>query len=863
MTTQTSYRLPTSVRPQRYEICLTPNLDDFTFTGEQSVQIEVSQPTSAIVVNAAELEIGCAAVVLGDGRTVEAADVTYDEEAETATLAFAAEVPVGAATLTTRFRGILNDQLRGFYRCQYAGTDGEERFLATTQFEATDARRAFPCWDEPSAKAVFQVTLVAPPGMVALSNTPSVSETALANDTKAVQFAETPKMSTYLLAFVVGDMASVEGRSDEGTLVRVWATRGKEAQGRFALDVALRLLDYLNWYFGIPYPLEKLDHVAIPDFAAGAMENWGAITYRETALLYDEANSAANTQQRIAEVVAHEMAHMWFGDLVTMEWWDDLWLNESFASWMGNKAVDHLYPAWDMWTQFVFQDTNSGLSLDGLKNSHPIEVSVGNPAEIGELFDAISYNKGGAVLRMLEAFLGEDTFRSGIHNYLSAHLYGNARTEDLWAGLEKASGQPVTRVMNTWIKQPGYPVLQVETARDDEGTSLTLSQRRFLYDQLLDPTAEDPSLWQVPVSASGGSGSDGASILMDSPKAKLSLAGTGEWAKVNAGQTGFYRVSYSVEEWDRLRGAVQARQLSATDRLGLQNDAFALARAGQLPPTVFLSLSEAYRGEEHASVWSELATSLRSLENLILTEPYHPQFEALGRDLFAGVAERVGWQPKPGEGHLDLLLRSLVQGQLGGFGDTETLEEAGRRFQAYLSDPSSLSPDLRGVVYALTAQQGDDDTYQTMLQLGQDATLQEEKLRFFRSLAAFRREDLLQRTLEHSLGSDVRTQDAVSLLTSVAGNPLGRGMAWEFIKENWQELDRRYGAGGFAIMRLVAVTGGFTTLEQGQDVERFFRDHPTPGAARTIEQSLERIRLNVKWLELYNDDLAEWFEARG
>ena len=488
---------------------------------------------------------------------------------------------------------------------------------------------------------------------------------------------------------------------------------------------------------------------------------------------------------------------------------------------------------------------------------------MGNPAEIGELFDAISYNKGGAVLRMLESFLGEETFRRGIYHYLSAHSYGNARTEDLWAGLESASGQPVTRIMNTWIKQPGYPVLDVKTSRSIDAISLSLTQRRFLYDGLLDQNRKDQSLWEVPISVYNGHTSEINSFLMDGRTTELSLAGTSDWTKVNVNQTGFYRVSYLIEDWDRLRPAILERQLSATDRLGLQNDAFALTRAGELPPSVFLSLAEAYRNEIHTSVWSELATNLRSMENLIRSQPYHPKFEALGRDIFTDVAKQVGWEAKPEDGHLDLLLRSLTQGQLGGYGDETTLKEASHRFELYLADHSSLSPDLRGVVYNLTAQQGDDDTYQTMLQLGKNASLQEEKLRLLRSLANFKQPKLLQRSLEHSLSPAVRTQDAVSLLISVATNPVGRELAWTFIKENWTELDRRYGAGGFAIMRLVSITGGFTTMQQAEDVERFFQIHPTPGAARTISQSLERIRLNAKWLELFNDELSDWFNSRS
>ena len=472
----------------------------------------------------------------------------------------------------------------------------------------------------------------------------------------------------------------MEERAPNGTLVRIWATRGKEEQGRFALETAVDLLTYLDFYFGIPYPLEKLDHLALPDFAAGAMENWGAITYREIALLFDPVNSAANTRQRIAEIVAHEMAHMWFGDLVTMEWWDDLWLNESFASWMGNKAVDHIRPEWDMWTQFVYQDTNGGLSLDGLKNSHPIEMQVANPAEIGELFDAISYNKGGAVLRMLEDFLGEETFRQGIHHYLKSHQYGNARTEDLWASLEQVSGKPITTIMNTWVKQAGYPVVTVEESTDAYigGPVLSLTQSRFLYDRLMSPEDEDSSRWQAPISIQQAGVQSKVAALMvgDTLNVPLDSAGDSGWVKVNAGQTGFYRVNYDADQWKRLGEAVGSMELPATDRLGLQNDAYALMRAGSLSPATFLALAENYRGETHVSVWSDLASNLGSFDNLIGSQPYYDRFLPFAQGIFRKAAQRIGWEPRTDEGHLDTLLRTTILGQLGAYGDEATIQEA-------------------------------------------------------------------------------------------------------------------------------------------------------------------------------------------
>ena len=861
------YRLPENVRPTAYRLALTPDLENFEFKGNVSIDIDVAEATGRIMLNAAELQIASASISDAYGTGLTATGILLDEKRERAYLTFPREIAEGRATLSIEFSGILNDQLRGFYRCRYTDADGADRNMAATQFEATDARRAFPCWDEPAAKATFQLTLHIPSGLTAVSNTMPETEIPGRDGTKEVRFTPTPRMSTYLLAFIVGDLAAVEARAPNGTLVRIWATRGKEEQGRFALETAVDLLAYLDFYFGIPYPLEKLDHLALPDFAAGAMENWGAITYREIALLFDPANSAANTRQRIAEIIAHEMAHMWFGDLVTMEWWDDLWLNESFASWMGNKAVDHIRPEWDMWTQFVYQDTNGGLSLDGLKNSHPIEMQVTNPAEIGELFDAISYNKGGAVLRMLEDFLGEEAFRQGIHHYLKSHQYGNARTEDLWASLEQVSGKPITTIMNTWVKQAGYPVLTVDEAPDaaNGGIALSLTQSRFLYDRLLSPEDDDSSRWQVPVSIRQAGAQSKATTLMESATLKESLE-SGEapgWVKVNAGQTGFYRVNYDTDQWRRLGAAVAAKELPATDRLGLQNDAYALMRSGALSPATFLALAENYRGETHVSVWSDLAANLGSFDNIIGGQAYYDRFTPFAQGIFRRAAQRIGWDPQPGEGHLDTLLRTTILGNLGAYGDEATIQEARARFDRFLERPESLSPDLRGMVISLTAQAGDRDTFETLLQLEDAAVLQEEKMRFLRALTRFEREDLLQKTLDLTLSSRVRSQDTVSLVIGVAVNRIGGDLAWEFIKSNWDEFNRRYGAGGFAIMHLVSIIGRFTTLEHAADVEAFFAEHPAPGAQRTIQQSLERIRINAKWLEVRGAEAGGWLSTRG
>jgi puromycin-sensitive aminopeptidase len=854
--------LPETARPSKYRIKLHPDLTNFTFGGEQTVDIQVLEPTSTIILNAIDLDIS-GVILHANGTTLTTRSVSFDKDAETATLDFGETIQPGDARLEMAFKGELNDKLMGFYRSEYTSQDGETRYLATTQFEPTDARRAFPCWDEPAKKATFEVTLVFSDEYQAVSNTPVVEEAVPGPGLKSVRFAETPIMSTYLLAFVVGNLTSIEERAPGGTTVGVWTTPGKENQAGFALDTSVKLLGYFNEYFGIPYPLAKLDHIAIPDFAAGAMENWGAVTYRETALLVDPENSSAGTRQRVAEVIAHEMAHMWFGDLVTMEWWDDLWLNESFASWMGNKAVDWLFPEWEMWTQFVNMDTNRALSLDGLKNSHPIEQAVKNPAEVSQLFDAISYSKGASVIRMLENFLGEETFRKGLNRYLSAHMYDNARTEDLWSALETESGQPVTAIMDTWVKQMGYPVLQVESERSGGQTRLSVTQERFVYDRLLgdsEPdTNPDNQIWKVPISAGQG-GQESGVIVMDGRQAQLDVPGDGSgWVKINPLQTGFFRVNYSNEDWQRLVPAIESLELHATDRLGVQNDAYALSRAGLLPVTQFLTLARAYQNEDDASVWSDLASNLRDIEQLISEDSVHPAYQRFARDLFGPAARKIGWEPKSGEGHLDALLRSTVLSQAGSYHDPDVTAHATERFQRYLEDRETLAPDLRGVVFALAAQSGGKDVYDQIWQLEGETDLAEEKIRLLMALTRFQQPELLNAALEDSLSAKVRSQDSITVVGGVAANPKGRDLAWEFVKSNWGEFDRRYGGGGFGLMRLVSICSHFNSQAKADEVDSFFAEHPVPAADRTIRQALERVRLNIKWLEQNRQELTDWF----
>ncbi len=862
MTETPSATLPLDVNPKQYVLELEPNFDDFTFTGSESIELDVVQSTDRIVLNSMEIEIQSGAVS-ANGSDQQAREIAFDTDAETVTFVFDSALPAGPATLAIGFTGELNDKLRGFYRSNYQDLDGAEKFLASTQFESTDARRAFPCWDEPSRKATFDVTLVVPSHLATISNTEEVSREERPDSKVAVRFAPTPVMSTYLVAFVVGDLACIEDTAEGGTLIRVWATKGNEEKGRFALETSLDLLAYFNEYFGMSFPLSKLDHLAIPDFAAGAMENWGAITYRETALLVDPDHSSAITREVVAAIISHEMAHMWFGDLVTMAWWDDLWLNESFASWMGDKAVDVLHPEWEMWTQFLTHDTTNALSLDGLANSHPIEQEVNNPAEIGQLFDAISYSKGASILRMLEQYLSPDAFRDGLRIYLNRHKYNNARTRDLWNALGEASGQPVAEIMDTWTTQTGYPVLDVTVDRDDDGMEVGLTQRRFMYEDVLGTSESRDDKWKVPVGARTASDADPVRTLMETESTTVRLKpasyGTNdEWIKVNPLHTAFYRVRYPTDELQKLVAPIRSKTLPAADRLGVQNDTYALVKAGHLPATDFLTIAEAYVAETDASVCGDLAANLNGLDGLVATEEFYPRFQAFARSIFKPIGDHIGWDPTPNEGHRDALLRSTALSQLGHFEDEDTLAEAARRFKRYIDDPANVTPDTRAVVFAMAAKRGDRSTYDLMWDLEKAETLHEQKIRFLYALCSYTQPDLLQETLERSLGSEVRSQDTIRGVSAVASNRHGLDIAWDFVKDNWAEFDRRYGEGGFGLMHLVSLTSMFTTEERREDVQRFFTDNPVPGAERAVRQSLERMSLNIGWIDKNRNDLASW-----
>ncbi|XP_069490760.1 puromycin-sensitive aminopeptidase [Ambystoma mexicanum] len=860
-------RLPADVRPLNYGLCLRPDLVDFTFEGKLEATVEVTQPTSQIVMNCADIDIITASYVPEDNEEVHATGFNYQNEDEKVTLSFPSVLHSGPGTLKIDFVGELNDKMKGFYRSKYTTNYSEVRYAAVTQFEATDARRAFPCWDEPAIKATFDITLLVPKDKVALSNMNVIERKPYPEDANLVEvkFARSPVMSTYLLAFVVGEYDFVETKSSDGVIVRVYTPTGKSEQGRFALEVAAKTLPFYKEYFNVPYPLPKIDLIAIADFAAGAMENWGLVTYRETALLIDPKNSCSSSRQWVALVVGHELAHQWFGNLVTMEWWTHLWLNEGFASWIEYLCVDYCFPEYDIWTQFVSADYTRAQELDALDNSHPIEVDVGHPSEVDEIFDAISYSKGASVIRMLHDYTGDEDFRKGMHDYLIKFEHKNAATEDLWSCLEHASGKPIANVMNTWTKQMGFPLIHVEAEQNNDERILTLTQKKFCASG---PYAgkEQPQ-WMVPISFCTSENPTVAKeqVLMDKPKLTVVLKDVqpDQWVKLNPGTVGFFRTQYSYAMLEGLLPAIRDLSLPPVDRLSLQNDLFSLARAGMTSTVEVLKVMEAFVNEPNYTVWSDLSCNLGILSTLLANTDYYEELQVFIRDLFSPIGQKLGWDPKPGEGHLDALLRGLVLGKLGKAGHKATIEESRRRFKEHVDGKQILPADLRSPVYVTVLKHGDNITLDTMLKLHKLADMQEERNRIERVLGAIAAPELIQKVLTFALSEEVRPQDTVSVIGGVAGgSKQGRRAAWKFVKDNWEELFNRY-QGGFLISRLIKLSvDGFANDKMAAEIKTFFDSHPAPSAERTIHQCCENILLNSLWLKRDAEPVHQYLQQR-
>lgn len=848
-------RLPTAVVPERYDVTLSVEPEQGRFSGSVAIQLHVREAVRRVTLHVLELEILEATVE--SGGVHHTVSVSADPGSETVTLTLNREIPAGPAMVGLTFSGRLNQQMKGLYEAK-AGT---ERY-AFTQFEATDARRAFPCFDEPAMKASFKITAVIPDHLVALSNMDVAAESVdAAARRKTVTFAETPPMSTYLVALAVAKLECREVLID-GARAAIYTTPGQLALTGFAHEVMRACLPRLNAYFDLRYPLAKLDLVGVPDFAMGAMENWGAIFFRENRLLLDPAQASAHTLRAVANVITHEVVHQWFGNLVTMDWWEDLWLNESFATWLACKIVDDWRPEWRSWMEFA-RDKQVPLGVDALVSTRPISSKVRTAAEAEEMFDALTYEKGASVLRMLEQFLGEDVFRQGIREYIRVHQFGNAPASNLWAALEAASGRPVPAIARDWFTRPGFPLVAV-SADGPDLQKVQVEQRRFLADRDAREDSERP--WTIPLTLAfeDDDGIRRERVLMTGRRAAISLPARGavRWVYANAGEQGFYRTHYD----HRLRGALAASlaRLSPEERFGLLDNTWALTQKGTLPIDEFLDLIVRFRGDDTRIVIEGLGGYLGTLGDRLVTEPDRPLFARFVEDCYRPLVDSLGWDARPYEGDEPKLARAAVLWTLGGHAKPAPLiREMTARLERYWVDPASLDPTLATAAIRLCARVGGKDRYERYLERYHAAATPEDRERYLIALGDFAEPGLTPAILALILTEAIRGQDIWKPLRGLLSNPMTQGESWSFVKANWPALRKKGGSVG--AQRIISGTKALWGEEWLTDVERFFSDpaNRVASAERTLTQMLEWIRLGLTFRREQQGKLSEWLKGRG
>jgi puromycin-sensitive aminopeptidase len=832
-----SHRLPRDVLPRRYELQLQPRLAESRYDGTVAITAEVVNPSRTIVLNALGLEIRSARVETPDGQS-HPATVEIDEAEQRLSLTFPVELAAGTGyRLQMEFAGVLDEGLRGFYRSTFRGDDGVDQVIATTQFEPADARRAFPCWDEPDFKATFAITLIVDEELAAVSNEQLLSAEPLGDGRKRVTFAETMVMSTYLVAFVVGPYALGEPIMVDDVPLRVIAVPARSHLTGHAREVASHAVRFLSGYFEIPYPGGKIDHIAVPDFAFGAMENLGCVTYRENALLADPARASHLELQRIATVVAHETAHMWFGDLVTMKWWNGIWLNEAFATFMELTTTEAFRPEWQVWTAFG-AGKSAALVTDGLQATRPVEFPVRRPEDIESMFDVLTYQKGGAVLRMLEQYLGSETFRKGISHYLRTHAYGNTETTDLWDAIEEVSGEPVRAIMDSWIQQRGYPIIFVEMGQ--EPGTVSLRQQRFLNDG-----TTGPEQWAVPINfrASVGGTVQHQRLLLDDTTALLDFDGPLDWLVVNDGAWGFYRVRYSPELRERLWAGGVTTILDPLEQLGLVIDTWAALVAGMADVDELVSVLEAVSDDVDPDVWGAIAAVLGSLEGMAGDED-RAAVQRFVRRVAAPAWARLGWDPSPGESRRTATARARVLSVLGLVGrDPEVRQEASDRFTRFLADPSSLAPDVVAVASRITVSAGGEPAWSLMVDQFRKAEVPQDKLRYLDALGDTNDPVLRAATLDIALTPEVRTQDAPFLISSAMTKAAGGPQTWEWVVSHWDQLKAQLPAG--LLTRIFDGIAGLADADVAESVHAFCAEHEIPLIGARLDQLLERMDINV------------------
>jgi puromycin-sensitive aminopeptidase len=839
------HRLPRTATPSRYELEVDTDLAASAFTGAVDVTITVHEATSEIVLNAAELRVGPAWITPAGGERLRAETVDLDDETQRLTARFGSMLQPGEHVLHVGFAGELNDKLLGYYRSTYTADDGTEHVIGTTHFEPTDARKAFPCWDEPDLKAVFSISLIATDDLAILANAPEVAREPAGPGRVRVRFADTMPMSTYLVAYCVGRLEVTDAVDVDGVPLRVVHVPGKGHLTPFALEVGAFSLRFFKDYYGIPYPDKKVDMIALPDFAAGAMENLGLITYRETYVLIDPERSTQAECEAVVGVIAHELAHMWFGDLVTMRWWNGLWLNEAFATFMENLVVHAFREDWDAWSSFR-RTCSAAFDVDALESTRPIEYPVHSPDDAHGMFDTLTYTKGAAVLRMLEQYLGPDRFRDGIRRYLNAHAHGNTETHDLWDAMEAETGEPAGRIMDGWIFQGGYPIVSVEPSDGQ----LRFSQERFRYEG-----GDDGTRWDVPllVRSAGGDGVD--RVLVGSGGGAVEVA-PGALAVANAGESSFVRVRYANGLLERV--STNLRELHPIERYGVVDDTWAAVVAGSVPIPDYLAFLQRMTVEDDLYVWQLLLSSLGTLERFV-DGPPRERLHAWINELLATVRTSLGDAPAGDESDLRRSLRGAILSARALLGDDEDALARSRELEERARGGEKVDPPLAAAAIGVVAATGDASDYERFDAARGSMPTPQQQLRYLYALADFRVPDLLDRTLEQSLSDSIRPQNGPFVQArAIANRALGE-RAWAFVKSHWDEVRRRYNPSS-----LIYIAEGvrfLTTPEQRADAAAFFADHPLPQSGKMLDQALERQRIGVAFRERATSELESFFSA--
>jgi aminopeptidase N len=844
-------RLPEVAAPDAYKLTFTPDLEKATFEGDETISLRVLKPTAEITLNAVDIDFH--EVTITSGGSTQKAKVTPDKDKEMVVLAVEKPLAAGAATVHITYTGTLNSEMRGLY----LGKDDQGRKYAASQFEATDARRAFPSFDEPGYKATFDITAVADKGLVAISNQKIVSDTPGPGDKHTVHFATTVKLSSYLAALVVGNFEYIEGGVD-GIPIRVYSTPGKKEMGKFALESAEHVLSYYDKYFDIKYPYGKLDLIGLPDFSAGAMENAGCITFREVLLQFDEKGGSVDLKKTVASVIAHEMAHQWFGDLVTMKWWDDIWLNEGFATWMSSKPIQAWKPEWNFNLDDV-SGTGGTLNTDSLANTRPIHQAAETPGQIMELFDGIAYGKAASVLRMLESYLGEQTFRAGINAYIQQHQYANATADDFWGAQAKTSKKPVDQIMPTFVKQAGAPIINVKAQCSGNSTTVTLNQRRYYYDREKFQSAND-QVWQVPLCLKSSTGAQKCELLTKKEQS-FTLEGCSTWVLANAGATGYYRAGYQPDAVRALAGDAESK-LTPAERIALQSDIWASVRVGREPVGDYLAFAQGLGSDRNRAVMDDVLGRLDFIGRYLVTDSDRDSFRAWLRGYLTPMLKDVGWDAKPGESDEQRTLRARLFNSLGyDARDPEVLTAARKLAEKALDDPSSVDRQMAGGAMALAALNGDQTFYDRLMVAIKNPKSPEEYYMYLFTLPQFSDPKLLQRTLDYAISPDVRSQDALGVVTSVMGNPEGQKQAWDFVLSHWDAVQKV--GGPFASAQVVGSTGSFCDAQMRDQVVEFYAAHKIEAAERTYRQSIERINNCVDLRTQQQPQLASWLGQHG